>query len=150
MSFGKISYFSLNVTLIGNCQSSWSLIKSQFLFCLWLFLISHLFGNCHFESWSAKILLVLSEDVRIYIFYSWYSSHVKSVIFYCVYYEEKQWVAKHATKLSCISEYRNMVKRCSARNCQNRGKKGCVTQFYRIKIEINKRSKKTLVDILLS
>ena len=31
-----------------------------------------------------------------------------------------------------ISEYTNMVKSCSAPNCQNRGKKDCVTSLYRI------------------
>ena len=39
-------------------------------------------------------------------------------------------MAKHATGQTCISEYRNMVKSCSAPNCQNRKKKGCVTPFY--------------------
>ena len=36
---------------------------------------------------------------------------------------KKQWVAKHETEQSYISEYTNMVKSCSAPNCQNREKK---------------------------
>ena len=56
----------------------------------------------------------------------------KAWFFTAWYYEEKQWVAKHATEQSCISDYRNMGKSCSAPNCQKRGKKGCVTPFYRV------------------
>ena len=36
------------------------------------------------------------------------------------------------TEQSSIVEYKNMVKSCRAPNCQNRKKKGCVTPFYRI------------------
>ena len=53
---------------------------------------------------------------------SWYSSRVKSMIFYWVILRKKQWVAKHATE-QLFNEYTNMVKSCNALNCQNRKKR---------------------------
>ena len=86
--------------------------------------------------------------------WSWYLSHSKSTIFYCVILRKKKWVAKHATEQSCISEYTIIVKRCSAPNCQTKGKKVVWHPFYRIPRNKNRKRRcltflcrKTLPDV---